>query len=264
MGKSACVLILTIVIYFSAYTQRIKYTGKITEQNGQPVPFATILIRDSNTSAIANSDGIFTLQASEKNILVVSAVNFEAHKITLTLQQNLNIVLTREIKILPEVITTAFGIKREQATTPYSAQVMPLDVINIIPQTNLNDALAGKIAGAQSRSQSGVKLNSQTFIRIRGGLSLGGDAGPAFVVDGTIFTDSYDIDPSIIENVTILKGANETALFGGLANGAIVITTKKGIYGKSGIHITQGIDIDQVGRLPEFQNIYAGGGVLLT
>src|SRR4051794_24766334 len=71
---------------------------------------------------------------------------------------------------------------------------------------------------------------------------------------------SYDIDPSIIENITVLKGANATAIFGGFPNGAIVITTRKGGYNKSTIQVNQGITFEKVGKLPEFQNMYAGGG----
>jgi TonB-linked SusC/RagA family outer membrane protein len=140
--------------------------------------------------------------------------------------------------------------------------VIKSDQINIIPQTNINDALAGKIAGVQFRSQSGTKLDNQSFARIRGGLLLGGDAGPIYVVDGTIVANAFDIDPANIESITVLKGANATALFGSSAsNGAIVITSKKASPGKSVIQINQGITIDKVGRLPKLQNLYAGGGV---
>ena len=88
--------------------------------------------------------------------------------------------------------------------------------------------MAGKIAGVQSRSQSDAKLGAddQDFLRIRGGLSLG-DVGPIFIVDGTI-VNAFEINPDDVEDVSVLKGANATALFGERAKGgAIVITTKK-------------------------------------
>ncbi|HEY6977785.1 MAG TPA: TonB-dependent receptor plug domain-containing protein, partial [Chitinophagaceae bacterium] len=262
MRKFATIIALAMIIQSPALPQLRNLTGRIIEQNGEPVAFATINIKGTKNSVAANNDGVFYIKGKTGDTLVVTAVNFETKEITINAQSYFSCVLTRTSNALPNVaVTTAFGIKREQRTAPYSAQVITSDEINIIPQTNLNDALVGKIAGVQFRTQSGAKLNSQTFARVRGGLLLSGDAAPAYVVDGTIVADAYDIDPSIIDNITILKGANATAIFGGFPNGAIVITTKKGAYNRSTIQVNQGITMDKVGRLPEFQNMYAGGGV---
>jgi len=260
MRKFAIIIALAMIIQSPALSQIRNLTGKIVEQNGEPVAFATVNIKGTKNSVAANNDGAFYIKGKTGDILVITAVNFESKEFTVSAESYFNFVLTRLSNALPDVaVTTAFGIKREQRITPYSTQIITSDVVNIIPQTNLNDALAGKIAGVQFRAQSGAKLNSQTFARVRGGLLLSGDAGPAFIVDGTP-TDAYDIDPSIIENITVLKGANATAIFGGFPNGAIVITTKKGVYNKSAIQVNQGIIFEKVGKLPEFQNMYAGGG----
>ena len=101
------------------------------------------------------------------------------------------------------VVSTAFGIKRSERTTPFSAQVVKTEALNLIPQTNLADALAGKVAGVQFRTQSPSKLNSQSFARIRGGLNVSGDVSPIYVVDGTILSndgkvDGYTVQPVIV------------------------------------------------------------------
>ena len=104
-----------------------------------------------------------------------------------------------------------------------------------------------------------MKLNDQGFLRVRGGLSLG-DVGAIYVIDGTV-VNSFDINPDDIETLNILKGANATALFGEAAkNGAVVITTrKKGQSGTAGIEFSQGVTIDKVYLLPQYQNTYGGG-----
>ena len=254
-------ILITTATHLTALSQILNFRGRAIEENGMPVPFATISVKGLKSSIVANDQGAFIIKAKANDTLIISAINFQIKEIIAGSIANSNITLLRNANALnPVMVTIAFDIKKEQRTTPYSAQVITSDVINIIPQTNLNDALVGKVAGIQFRTQSGAKLNSQTFARVRGGLLLSGDAAPAYIVDGTVVTDAYDIDPSIIENITVLKGANSTAIFGGYPNGAIVITTKKGAYNKSTIQVNQGITVDKVGHLPKFQNVYAGGG----
>jgi TonB-dependent SusC/RagA subfamily outer membrane receptor len=132
--------------------------------------------------------------------------------------------------------------------------------LNVIRQPNLNNALAGKVAGVQFRGQSSAKLNDQGFLRIRGGGSLTDGDGAIYVVDGTI-TNSFDINPDDIADLTVLKGANATALFGSRAgNGAIVVTTKKGKTGKGiGVEVNQSTMFDKAAFMPNYQNEYGGG-----
>jgi TonB-linked SusC/RagA family outer membrane protein len=156
-------------------------------------------------------------------------------------------------------VTSAFGVKKSQRTTPFSSQVINDEKLNVIRQPNLNNALAGKVAGVQFRGQSSAKLNDQGFLRIRGGGSLG-DQGAIYIVDGTI-TNSFDINPDDVEDITVLKGANATALFGSRAgNGAIVVTTKKGRAGKGiGVEVNQSTTFDKAAFMPNYQNEYGGG-----
>jgi TonB-dependent SusC/RagA subfamily outer membrane receptor len=130
---------------------------------------------------------------------------------------------------LTEVVVTSLGINREKRSTTYSTQFIRGDELNFIPHTNIVDALAGKVAGVQVRSQSDALLNQTDQLRIRGGISLN-DVEPLYVVDGTPVS-SIDINPADIESLNVLKGANATALFGSRAfGGAIVINSKKRNY----------------------------------
>lgn len=144
-----------------------------------------------------------------------------------TERETFNLSLSNAVSELSEVVvTTAFGIRKSDRSATYSTQMVRSEELNLIPQTNLNQALAGKVAGVQVRGQSAINLNSEGYLRIRGGLSLK-DEIPVYVVDGTP-VPSFDLNPADIESVTVLKGANATALFGEQAKaGAIVITSKK-------------------------------------
>lgn len=127
------------------------------------------------------------------------------------------------------VVTSAFATTRTMRSVSSNAQVVSADQLNTIRQTNLNDALAGKVAGIQVRSQSSAVLDGSNSIRIRGVSSLSGSSSPIYVVDGTIVTSVNDINTDDIENVSVLQGPSAAALFGQQGqNGAIVVTMKRG------------------------------------
>jgi len=134
--------------------------------------------------------------------------------------------------------------------------------LNTVRASNVNNALAGKVAGAQVRSQSAVALGRETTIRLRGENSLGVGGGPIYVVDGTIIPSSGDVNPDDIDNITVLQGPAGAALFGpDGSNGAIVITTKRARKGTPGvgIEINTGITLDKIYITPDYQNSYSGG-----
>ncbi|HMI79757.1 MAG TPA: TonB-dependent receptor plug domain-containing protein, partial [Ferruginibacter sp.] len=126
------------------------------------------------------------------------------------------------------VVTGAFGIKRVGRSMSSNVQNISSDQLNAIRQTNINNALAGKISGVQVRSQSYAKLGAESMLRLRGENGLGAGVGALYVVDGTIVQGSGDINPDDIEDVTVLQGPAAAALFGpDGANGAIVVNSKK-------------------------------------
>ncbi|MGB4843421.1 MAG: TonB-dependent receptor plug domain-containing protein, partial [Ferruginibacter sp.] len=126
------------------------------------------------------------------------------------------------------VVTSAFGIKRTARSTASSVQNLSGEQVNTIRQININNALAGKVAGAQVRSQSIAKLGAETRIRLRGENGFGVGAGAIYVVDGNIMAEGADINPDDVEDYSVLQGPAAAALFGpDGSNGAIVMTTKK-------------------------------------
>jgi TonB-linked SusC/RagA family outer membrane protein len=256
---SLLAVLVSFAVSVSAQTKRV--SGIVRDNTGAPVPFATISVKSTNQGTTADVEGRFTINVRPGAVLVISAQGLKSQEVTVGDQDEISVSLEAgDASTLTEVVvTTAFGVKKAARTTPYSAQVISDEQLNTIRQPNLNNALAGKVAGVQFRGQSPVALNREGFLRIRGGQSLG-DVGAIYVVDGTI-VNSFDINPDDVEDITVLKGANATALFGSrAANGAIVITTKKkGQRQGIGVELNQGITFDKVYIMPKYQNRYAGG-----
>jgi TonB-linked SusC/RagA family outer membrane protein len=259
MRKLASLLSVLMLLCTFALAQTRTVSGVVKDEKGEPVPFATIQEVGTQNAATADASGSFSIKIKQGSKLLVTAAGHASQTVTVT-GDVVGVTLTTTATQLSEVVvTTAFGIKRSQRVTPYSSQVIGDEQLHIIPQTNLNNALAGKIAGVQFRGQSPMKLDNQGSLRIRGGLDLTGDVAPIYVVDGSV-TGSFDINPDDVEDVTVLKGANATTLFGDIAKGgAIVINTRKAAAGKTSIEVNQGVTFDKVYILPIYQNKYAGG-----
>jgi len=265
MRKIVSLFVMAILCSLLVFAQSRNISGAVADANGKPVPFATVTVKGTKNGVTADADGKYILRGVPSGaVLVISSVGYDDREVSVGTSDIVNVSMTTTAgtNLTEVVVTSAFGIKKAQRTTPFSSQVVKSEQLNIIPQTSLTDALAGKIAGVQTRSQSNVKLGAdqQDFLRIRGGLSLG-DLNPIFVVDGTV-VNSFEINPDDVEDVSVLKGANATALFGDrAAGGAIVINTKKrGPKQGIGIEVTQSVQADKVYILPKYQNLYGGGG----
>ncbi len=258
MRKSLTLLAASLLFSIATFAQTVLVQGQVTDDRG-PVPNATVQEKGTKNITRADELGKFSFKVKQGAIVVVTAVGHTPFEFAATTGYQ-NVKIATVAGELEEVfVTSAFGVKKSQRTTPFSSQVVSSEQLNVIRQPNLNNALAGKVAGVQFRGQSSAKLNDQGFLRIRGGGSLS-DQGAIYVVDGTI-TNSFDINPDDVEDLTVLKGANATALFGSRAgNGAIVVTTKKGRKGKGiGVEVNQSTMFDKAAFMPKYQNEYGGG-----
>ena len=260
MKRALLFFTMLMVAASLAYAQQHQVAGKVVGDDGNPIPFATVRIKGTKTGTAANADGRFFFNDLKTGaVLIVSAIGMEDKEVTPSASGLTQVILkTNDVGLKEIVVTGAFGIKKSERANTYSAQVVNEQQLNVIPHANVNEALAGKVAGVQFMGQSTMKLGSQGTLRMRGGIALT-DKDPIYVIDGTI-TSAFDINPDDIENITVLKGANATALFGSrAAYGAIVMTSKKGRSKGIGIEVNQGITADRVYILPEYQNTYAGG-----
>jgi TonB-linked SusC/RagA family outer membrane protein len=265
-----------------AVTQTRTITGKVTEESGNPVPFATIKIQGAQTGTSADASGVFRLPVTDTvSAIVVSATGFATQTVSVRGVDNVNVIMVRESEQLNEVVVTALGIRRTRNELPYAAQRVSGDDVTRTRDPNLANALSGKVAGLEIRRNN--SLGGSTNIVIRGFKSLTGNNQALFVVDGVPIDNSntntanqvtgrggydygnaaQDINPDDIESINVLKGAAATALYGSRAsNGAIIITTKRATKDRGvGVTINTGMTwgfIDKSTFL-DYQREYGAG-----
>jgi TonB-linked SusC/RagA family outer membrane protein len=255
------VFMLTGVLAFS---QTRTVTGKVTEADGTPISYSTIKIQGSKVGGLAtDANGSYTLKASATDVLEVTASGFKAANVTVGNVNSMTIVLERTADLKEVVVTGAFGLKKQGRSSSGNIQSITSEQLNTVRQSNINNAIAGKVAGAQVRSQSAAALGRETIVRLRGENGLGVGSGALYVVDGTILPSGGDINPDDVEDVSVLQGPAAAALFGpDGSNGAIVVTTKKAkksANSRLGVEFNSAIVFDKVYITPNYQNSYAGG-----
>lgn len=257
--------VLTTLLFGELMAQDRTITGKVTRKGGgETMPGVNIIIKGTRTGTVTNVDGTFSLKVpSDGGVLVFNFVGMKPAEVEIGSQSVINIEMEEDVKQLEElVVTGAYGTTRTEKSTTSNAQVVESEKLNTIRQTNINNALAGKVAGLQVRSQSAAALGRETTVRLRGATGFSTGSGAIYVVDGTILPNSNDVNLDDIASVSVLQGPAASALFGSRgANGAIVITTKKGKKQEGiGVTIEIGAQVDKVNILPNYQNKYAGGG----
>ncbi len=244
-------LLLTVTCMLSVmlvFAQRV-ITGKVTDENGNPVVNASVTVKETGAGVSTNGTGNFSIPVdSRSKTLVFSYVGKANEEIVIGNQLVINASLKQEGKALDEVVVVAYGTQVKKKVTGAIAKVDGADLENK-PFTSVDQMLQGKVAGLQSTSPTGQPGGIQQ-VRIRGIGSITAGAAPLYVVDG-IPINSGDvsrlnntsnalagINPNDIESISVLKDAASASIYGSrAANGVILITTKKGKAGKSKIRV---------------------------
>lgn len=252
------ILMLTGSVAFSQKT----VNGKVTDKAGAPLPFSSVMVKGKKSGAQSDQNGDFAIRVSVGDVLVVSNTSFITAELIVGAADYYTVILQgKENTIQEVVVTSAFNIARSARSVSSNVQSVSAEKLNTVRSPNINNALAGKVAGVQVRSQSGAALGRETAVRLRGENSLASGSGAIYVVDGTIITSSNDINLDDVEELNVLQGPAAAALFGpDGSNGAIVVTTKKGRKNNSaGIEVNSAVYFDNIFVTPKYQNAYAGG-----
>ncbi|MBS1603383.1 MAG: SusC/RagA family TonB-linked outer membrane protein [Bacteroidetes bacterium] len=268
----------------TAQAQRTTLRGHVSEDNGKPLAGASLTVRSEKASALTKDDGSFSITVSDPQtaILVISHVGFATKEVAIKDQKELTISLVQTQDKLGDVtVISALGLTRKQKSVGYSSQTVNVDQLTEARDVNVTNTLAGKVAGLQVTTTG--QPGSSSRIVIRGENSMTGNNQPLWVVDGVPINNdpgdapgSYasnsnidygngaaDLNPDDIESITVLKGPNAAALYGSrAANGAILVTTKKGKAGDKnlGISINQNTLFNTITEFPAYQNEYGEGG----
>ncbi len=260
----------------SAQTQVV--TGKVTDENSNPVARASVQEKNSKKGTITDANGDFSLSTTRGTTLVISSVGYEKIEI-LAGNSPIVVSLRTSNQNLTEVVVTALGIKREKKALGYAVSTVDSKQLEQRSETDITRILNGKTPGVDIGATSGLS-GSGTNIIIRGLSTISGNSTPLFVVDGAPFDAStnaqadfrygnqtssrfLDLDPNNIESISILRGLSASVLYGEQGrNGVILITTKNGstrrINKKTEISLAQSVFANKV-ILPDFQNEYGGG-----
>ena len=269
--------VLFFALTLSAYAQQI--SGTVTDENGVPLPGATVLVQGTSNGVSTDFDGNYSISASQGDTLVFSFVGYSSQSVVVGSSSTVNVSLEPD-NALEEVVVTALGVQRNTKALGYSVTNVEGDEISANPSTNAINALQGKVAGVNiTGSAMGAKGSSRVVIR--GSSSLTGNNQPLYVVDGiTINNDNLgaagmwggtdfgdgisSINPDDVASVTVLKGGAAAALYGSRAsNGVIIITTKNGLGSEGlGIEINSTTQFDMLNTsLWDTQTTYGAGSL---
>ena len=278
MRKLASLMALLLLFSALAIAQTRTITGTVKDNKGNPVPFANITIKGTNTGTSADANGHFKVDVKPGQSLLVSSASFSEQEVKVGDGATLDVTLEAQGN-LKEVIVTALGIKRTRNQVPYAAQQVSGEEVSKTRNANFINSLEGKISGLDIKQTN--TLGGSTNAVIRGYKSITGDNQALFVVDGVPYNNANtntanqrtgrggydygnaaaDINPDDIQSVTVLKGAAASALYGSQgANGVILITTKKGAK-SLGVTINTGVIVGEIDKttFPTYQKSYGGG-----
>lgn len=203
-------------------------SGTIKDQDGEPLPWATVVQKGTSNGTVTDVDGKFVMNVTARDaILVVSSIGYSTQEITVQLGEPMQISMEEDISKLDEVVVIGYGSTKKKDLT---GAVVHMDMAGkeMTPTTDLAQALQGAAAGLNATQGSGAGVTG-TF-SIRGATTLSGSTTPLIVVDGVIFDGSTtDLNMNDVESIDVLKDASAAAVYGSRAsNGVIVITTKRG------------------------------------
>ncbi|MFI5157952.1 MAG: SusC/RagA family TonB-linked outer membrane protein [Sphingobacteriales bacterium] len=258
-------------------------TGIVKDETGAALPGVTILIKGTTTGTKTDINGQFTLNANPGDVLVISYVGYLTKLITVGNNTNFDITLAPDTKNLNEVVVTALGIKKSQASLSYDQQTVSGKELSVAKDPSFVNSLAGKVSGLQI-TQSSSGAGGSTKVVLRGNKSIYGNNNVLYVIDGVPLQAltggqpngpfSYgpdpgdgisNINPDDIESISVLKGASAAALYGSAAaNGVILITTKKGQSGKTVVTFSSLTTFDKAVKVPVLQTEYARGDTGIT
>ncbi len=261
--------------------------GRVVDVSGEPLIGATIREKGGTRGTVTDIEGNFILSVPDSAVLQVSFVGYESIEVSVGGRKTLEIQLRENTVMLDNVIITALGLEKKEASLAYSIQKVKGEELTRMKEVNMITALAGKAAGVQiNKNSSGIGGSAK--VSLRGIRSASGDNQPLYVIDGVpmlnIGTEQAysaiggtanagnrdggdgisNLNPDDVESMNILKGPAAAALYGSqAANGVILITTKKGnTAGQRNIYFSTGLTFDKAFSLPKMQNCYGVSDVV--
>jgi TonB-linked SusC/RagA family outer membrane protein len=279
MRKMLLFVIFAGITVFSLYAQQnITVTGTTSDDSGERLVGVTVAVKGTNTGVVSGADGQYSISAPDRNaVLIFSYVGYEQQEITVGSRTVIDVQLKSSTE-LEEVVVTALGITKESKALGYAVSTISAKELTKVGSPNFGAALYGKASGVRIQSSTGGSTSSVS-VTVRGLNSLTGNTQPLLVVDGVpvrnenvnngngwdgnrIYSNGLvDINPEDIDQLSILKGAAASALYGSeAANGVLLVTTKKGTKSRGlGVDFNATVAVNQVAYMPKVQTTFGPG-----
>lgn len=277
MKKIYKLVVLLLFCQTFVFAQNISVTGKVTDSDNLPLPGVSVKLSGSAQGTSTDANGNFTISVPNSASLVFTYIGYTSQTIAVNGRTTLNVVLAADATALGEVVVTALGITKDQRVLSYATQQINTESFSQAKELNVANSLSGRVVGLNvARTSSG--LGGSTRVVLRGDRSITGNNQALIVIDGVPMDNSNfspgganggrdggdglsSVNPDDIEAISVLRGASATALYGSrAANGALLITTKKGSAQKGyGVTFNSSSQIENPIILQKFQNEYGQG-----
>lgn len=243
-----------LFLCLSVYGQQIKVEGAVLDENNQPLIGASVIIDGTSNGVITDLDGRYSIQnVPMGSTLVCDMLGYIQGKAVADRSQ-INFKLDPFSSQIDEAVVVGYGVQRKESVVGAISQIKTEDLLNS-GNSNITQAITGKLSGVTTISSSGVPGSNNSEIMVRGVSSWNGSA-PLVMVDG-VERDFSSLDPNEVENISVLKDASATAVFGAKgANGVILVTTRSGREGKASFRATVSHGFNFPTRMPEYVNAY--------
>ena len=230
--RRLCSTVLLSMLCILVFAQGRTVSGVVKDATGEPMIGVNVLVKGTTNGSITDLDGMYSISGvKNSDVLVVTYIGFVTQEVKVGNLKTVDIVLKEDSRTLEEVVVIGYGSVKKKDLTGSVATVNS-ESLAAVPVASATEALTGKMAGVQITTTEGSP-DAEMKIRVRGGGSITGDNAPLFIVDGFPVESISDIPASEIEDMTVLKDASSTAIYGSRgANGVILVTTKSGKEGK--------------------------------
>ena len=259
-------LLLLLFSFFAVVGYARTVTGVVTSaEDGEPIIGATVMVKGTATGTATDWDGNYSIEVKEGETLNFTYVGMNPKSVKVGTQTKIDVVLNTDSKVLSEVVVTAMGQTQEKKKLNFAVQSLNSDEVTAGSSSNFVNSLQGKVSGLQVSMNGGSpNSSSQVVIRAISSVNSAQSNEPLIIIDGIAVRGGAstlaDINQNDIENMTVLKGAAASALYGQeAANGVIMITTKNGKDGKLNVTASAGWEISNSVRVPKVQDTFVAG-----
>ncbi|QCX00980.1 hypothetical protein FGM00_12975 [Aggregatimonas sangjinii] len=259
-----CIVVLPFLCCSLIFAQEKTITGTVVDEGGIPLPGVTVIEKGTRNGTVADFNGSYSISvADESAILMFSYIGMQAQEIPVEGRNEISVTLSTAAEQLDDVVVVGYGRQKKESVVGAISVTEGDDLLQAGGVTNVGEALQGRLPGVIATSSSGLPGQTDPRIFIRGQGTWNGDGGqPLILIDGVVRDGIGDIDVNDIKQISVLKDASATAVFGVRGgNGVILITTKRGLIGEAQLTLTGNATVKSVSKLPRQLDSYSSIGI---